>query len=43
MLSPLKCVREEYCPLLMKMTLDSTIVAQVSTNLDQLCDVQVMF
>jgi uncharacterized circularly permuted ATP-grasp superfamily protein len=43
MLSPLKHVLEEYRPLLMKMTLDSIIVAQVATNLDQLCDVQVMF
>ncbi len=43
MLNPLKHVLEEYCPLLMKMRLDSTIVAQVATNLYQLYDVQVMF
>jgi hypothetical protein len=33
---------KKYHPLLMKMALDSTIVAQATTNLDQLCDVQMM-
>jgi len=42
MLSPLKHVLEEYQPLLMKMVIDSTIVTLVISNLDQLCDVQVM-
>jgi hypothetical protein len=41
MLNPLKHVLEEYCHLLMKMTLDSIIVAQVVKT--WLCDVQVMF
>jgi hypothetical protein len=41
-LSPLKHLLEEYYPLLMKMALDSTIVAQATTNLDQFCDVQMM-
>jgi hypothetical protein len=42
MLSPLKHVLEEYWPLLMKMVVDSTIMTLVTSNLDQLCDVQVM-
>jgi len=42
MLSPLKHVLEEYRPLLMKMVVDSTIVTLVASNVDQLCDVQVM-
>jgi len=42
MLSPLKHVLEEYRPLLMKMVIGSTIVTLVTSNLDQLCDVQVM-
>jgi hypothetical protein len=42
MLSPLKHVLEEYWPLLMKMVVDSTIVTLVASNVDQLCDVQVM-
>jgi hypothetical protein len=29
--------------LLLKMTIDSTILPQATNNLDQLCDVQVMF
>jgi uncharacterized circularly permuted ATP-grasp superfamily protein len=42
-LSPLKHVLKEYRPLLMKMTLDAIIVTKVATNLNQLCDVQLIF
>jgi hypothetical protein len=31
------------CTLLLKMKIDSTILPQTTNNLDQLCDVQVMF
>jgi hypothetical protein len=41
-LCPLKHLLEEFHLLLMKMALDSTIVAQATTNLNQLCDVQMM-
>jgi hypothetical protein len=36
MLSPLKCMFENYCHLLMKMGVDSTIVALVTSKLDKL-------
>jgi hypothetical protein len=39
MLIPLKCVLEEYHPLLMKMVINLTIVALVARNLDQFYDV----
>ncbi len=39
----MKCVFEKYCPLLIEMTIDSTTFAEATNNLDQLCDVQVMF
>jgi hypothetical protein len=38
MLSLLKCVFEEYYPSLMKMVVDSAIVALAITNLDQMYD-----
>jgi hypothetical protein len=43
MLNPLKCMFEDYCHLLMKMAIDSTIVALATSKLDWLYDVQVMF
>jgi hypothetical protein len=43
MLSPLKCMFEEYQPLLMKMVVDSTTMALATSNLDKFCDVQMMF
>ncbi len=43
MLSPMECVLEKYYLLLMKLVFDSIIVALVTSNLDQLYDVQMMF
>jgi hypothetical protein len=42
MLSPLKCMFENYCHLLMKMVVDSIIVALTTNKLDWLYDVQVI-
>jgi hypothetical protein len=43
MLSRLKCVFEEYQPLLMKMVIDSTTMVLATSNLDKFYDVQMMF
>jgi hypothetical protein len=39
----MECVLEKYYLLLMKIVFDSIIVALVTSNLDQLYDVQMMF
>jgi len=43
MLNPLKCVFEEYQPLLMKMAIDATTMAVAVSNLGKFYDVQMMF
>jgi hypothetical protein len=39
MLSPMECMFEKYYPFLMKIVIDSIIVALVASHLDQLYDV----
>jgi hypothetical protein len=39
----MECVLDKYCPSLIKIIIDSIIVALVGSNLDQLYDVQMMF
>jgi hypothetical protein len=43
MLNPLKCVFEEYQPLLMKMAIDLITMALAVSNLGKFYDVQMMF
>ncbi len=42
MLSPMKHVFCEYCPLLMKMALDSPTIAFGASNFELLCDVEIL-
>jgi len=42
MLSPMKHVFCEYCPLLMKMALDSPTIALAASNVKLFCDVEIV-